>query len=105
MKQWDKFRHHPATVLAHSTHLKGAGSYDLRTGEEGPRVTVTLATGIPEEKCRAHNVGYLDPNEVRPEDWTDHEDEGIAVVPNAGEVLYRIGPKPPEQSAEGLGGR
>jgi len=104
-KQWDKFRHHPATVLAHSTHLKGAGSYDPRTGEEHPRVTVTLATGIPEENCRAHNVGYLDPNEVRPEDWTDRKDEGIAVVPNAGEVLYRVGPKPAEQNTEDSGGR
>ncbi len=100
-KQWDKFRHHPSTVLAHSTHLKGAGSYDARTGEERPRVNVTLATGISKEKCQAHNVGYLDPNEVKLEDWTDREDEGIVVVPNAGEVLYRVGPRPSEQSAEG----
>jgi nickel-dependent lactate racemase len=92
-KQWHRFRQHPATVLAHSTHLKGAGSYDAGTDEEYPRIDVTLATGISEERCRAHNVGYLDPNEVKLEEWVGREEEGVAVVPNAGEVLYRIGPK------------
>lgn len=89
-KQWDRFERYPGTVLAHSTHLKGAGTYDPGTGEERPRVRVTLATGIPEAECLAHNVHYLDPASVDPEEWRDKEDEDILVVPDAGEVLYRL---------------
>ena len=51
VKQWAKFKDAPRSVLAHSTHLKGKGSYDSDTDTETPRITVTLATGIPEERC------------------------------------------------------
>ena len=61
VKQWDRFSHIHWGVLAHSTHLRGAGTYDAATGEERLRVQVTLATAIPEEVCRAANLGYLDP--------------------------------------------
>lgn len=89
-KQWEKFTGYPGTVLAHSTHLKGAGSYDLKSREESPRVQVTLATGISRERCEEHNLGYLDPNEVSLEDWLSEEYEDILVVPKAGEILYRL---------------
>ena len=52
-------------MLAHSTHVKGLGTYDAATGVETPRIQVTLATGIPEERCRRINLGYLDPAGVR----------------------------------------
>ena len=61
VKQWDAFKDVHWGVLAHSTHLRGAGTYDPATGEERLRVDVTLATGIPEEVCRAVNLGYRDP--------------------------------------------
>ena len=64
VKQWDRFKDYPWGVLAHSTHLRGAGTYDPETGVEELRVTVTLATAIPEEVCRAANLGYLDPAAV-----------------------------------------
>ena len=89
-KQWEKFKDVPGTVLAHSTHLKGAGNYDSKTGEERPRVRVTLATGISKERCEQHNLGYLDPAEVNTEEWGEREDEDILLVPKAGEILYRI---------------
>lgn len=89
-KQWESFKHYPGTVLAHSTHLKGAGSYDATTGKEHPRVQVTLATGISEESCVRHNVGYLDPAKVNLAEWREREDEGILLIPRAGEVLYRL---------------
>lgn len=89
-KQWERFKGYPGTVLAHSTHLKGTGTYDAETGEERPRVRVTLATGISEERCKAHNVGYLDPEGVDPEEWRGREDEGVVLVPKAGEFLYRL---------------
>jgi nickel-dependent lactate racemase len=94
-RQWERFRGYPGTVLAHSTHLKGAGTYDPKTGEEHPRVRVTLATGIPEEACRAHNVGYLDPGSVDPDERRGREDGGVLVVPDAGEVPYRLASEKP----------
>jgi hypothetical protein len=59
------------------------------TGEES-RVRVTLATGIPEERCHRLNLGYLDPASVNRREWEGREAEGILVVPKAGELLYRL---------------
>ncbi|MFC7532378.1 lactate racemase domain-containing protein [Actinoplanes sp. GCM10030250] len=87
LKQWDRFSHHHWGVLAHSTHLRGAGTYDPVEGERG-RVTVTLATGIPEEVVRAANLDYLDPASVDLDLLA--ADPGTLVVAQAGEVLYRL---------------
>jgi len=51
---------------------------------------VTLATAIPEAECRAINLGYRDPDSINPDDWRDREEDGLLLVPNAGEVLYRL---------------
>ncbi|MFG1997128.1 lactate racemase domain-containing protein [Actinoplanes sp. NPDC048988] len=83
LKQWDRFKGYHWGVLAHSTHLRGAGTYDPVAGER-LRVTVTLATGIPEDVVRAANLDYLDPASVR------LDDPGAFVVPQAGEVLFRL---------------
>lgn len=91
LKQWDKFGNVPGSVLAHSTHVKGAGSYDATTGVEAPRIRVTLATEITKERCQQVNLGYLDYHEIDPTNWLGREHEGVLVIPNAGEVLYRIG--------------
>ena len=90
LEQWERFKHYPGGVLAHSTHVKGLGCYNATTGEETPRIRVTLATGIPEERCRRINLGYLNPEGVRIEEWMGRENEGILVVPRAGETLYRV---------------
>lgn len=87
-KQWTRFAHYPGGILAHSTHVRGKGTYDAATGLESPRIRVTLATGIPEERCRRINLGYLDPASVDLEDWRKHDD--WLVVPHAGEMLYRL---------------
>ncbi|MFQ5614645.1 MAG: lactate racemase domain-containing protein [Anaerolineae bacterium] len=92
VKQWDRFKHYPGGVLAHSTHLRGQGEYDAETGLERPRIRVTLATGIPRARCERLNLGYLDPATIDPADWADREDEGILLVPKAGEILYRLKP-------------
>ena len=89
VKQWERFKHHPWGVLAHSTHLAGAGEYDPQSGER-PRIRVTLATGISPERCAAHNVGYCDPAMINPAAWAGREEEGILLVPKAGEILYRL---------------
>jgi nickel-dependent lactate racemase len=86
--QWEKFEHIPWGVLAHSTHLRGDGTYIA--GVEEPRIRVTLATGIPRERCEAIGLGFLDPVRVELEEWADREDEGILLVRRAGEQLYRV---------------
>jgi nickel-dependent lactate racemase len=88
LKQWDRFQHVPGGILAHSTHLKGLGTYDAAAGKETPRIRVTLATGIPRERCERLALDYLDPATVDVEAWK--KDPDALVVPRAGEMLYRV---------------
>jgi lactate racemase len=90
LKQWEKFSSVPRGVLAHSTHLRGEGAYDVATGFERDRIRVTLATGISRERCERMNLGYLDPASVKLEEWQARESEGIKLIPRAGETLFRI---------------
>lgn len=92
LKQWDRFKDEPWGVLAHSTHVRGIGTYD--NGVETARIRVTLATAIPEAECRAVNLGYRDPASINPADYQDREAEGILHVPKAGEMLYRLNNAP-----------
>src|SRR5215467_9390617 len=85
---WDRFRDVPGAILAHSTHVKGTGTYDAATGVEHPRIRVTLATGIPEERCRRIDLGYLDPAGIDVAEWEGRDD--VLVVHHAGEKLYRL---------------
>jgi len=86
--QWDQFKDEPWGDLAHSTHLRGQGTWSAEDGERN-RVTVTLATGIPEEVVRSVNLNYLNPADV---DIAAYEaDPDTFVEPHAGEVLYRLG--------------
>ncbi len=89
LKQWERFKDVPGTILAHSTHVKGAGTYDAASGIETPRIQVTLATGISEERCRLVNLGYADYTEIDPQAWKGREQGGLLLVPHAGEMLYR----------------
>ena len=71
------------------TERSGSGTWDAEHGERN-RVTVTLATGIPEEAVRAVNLNYLDPASV---DIAAYEaDLDTFVVPHAGEVLCQLRP-------------
>ena len=88
VKQWDKFKHYPWGVLAHSCHVYGLGSYE--NGKETPRARVTLATGIPPDVCRRINLGYCDPKSINPMDYANREQEGVLLVPKAGEMLYHL---------------
>ena len=88
VKQWDKFSQVSGGVMAHSTHVKGIGKFE--NGKEYPRITVTLATGIPRQTCEKINLGYMDPAKINITEWQDREDEGILYVPKAGEMLYRL---------------
>jgi lactate racemase len=90
LKQWERFKGYPLGVVAHSTHVKGLGTYDAATGVETARIRVTLATGIPESVCREINLAYLDPASIRMDEWRGRESDGVVAVPRAGEILYRL---------------
>jgi nickel-dependent lactate racemase len=92
LTQWDKFKHEPWGILAHSTHVRGIGK--MENGVEKCRIKVTLATGIPEHICKKINMGYRDPKTIREEDFADREAEGILFVPKAGEMLYHLKQQP-----------
>ena len=51
---------------------------------------MTLATSIPKERCAALSLGYRDPATIDVESLMGREDEGILVVPYAGETLFRL---------------
>lgn len=87
LARWDRFQRYPWGVLAHSTHVKGDGTYEA--GVERPRINVVLATGISEQECHSINLGYRNPSDIRVEAFADRESEGILMVPSAGEILYR----------------
>jgi len=88
LEDWDRFKHIPLGVLAHSTHVRGSGV--MENGIEKPNVNVTLASQIPPEDCARLNLGYLDPASINLADWKDREAQGILFVPKAGEILYRL---------------
>jgi nickel-dependent lactate racemase len=71
-KQWDKFKHIPWGTLAHSTHVAGIGTYE--NGEV--------------------NLGYRDPATIDPASYANREDEGVLLVPKAGEMLFHLKDRP-----------
>jgi nickel-dependent lactate racemase len=89
--QWDRFKRFPGGILAHSTHVKGLGTFDGSRGLETPRIRVTLATGIPRERCTRVNLGYLDPTAIDVDREMAESGTDTIVVPRAGELLYRVG--------------
>jgi lactate racemase len=88
LKQWNKFKHYPWGVLAHSTHVRGIGTFE--DGVEKCRVQVTLASGIPEAVCQRINLNYRDPKTIDPERFANREAEGVLLVPKAGEMLFQL---------------
>ena len=88
LEQPGKFPDIPRGVLAHSTHVRGAGI--MVDGIERPRIEVIIASQIPPETCAKINLGYLDPDSIDPEDFKHRESEGILFVAKAGEILHRV---------------
>ncbi len=86
VEQWDRFGGHPKLILAHSTNVKGVGTFV--EGVERPRIQVTLATGIRREVCERINLGYRDYRTIDVDAW--RAAPGTLVVENAGQDLYRL---------------
>ena len=85
--QMDRFKHVPRGVLAHSTHVRGGGTF--AGGKETGRIDVILATSISPTKCQKINLGYMNPDEIKFDNYKGKESTGILLVEHAGEVLYK----------------
>lgn len=97
LKQWKRFDDVPLGVLAHSTHVRGAGWYV--DGIEMPRVRVVLASRISRQRCQSLALEYLDPADVDLAAWqaradAEGPDHDTLFEPYAGELLHRVGPDP-----------
>lgn len=88
LAQPGKYDDVPKAVLAHSAHVKGAGTYV--DGTERPRIRVTLASGISEKRCERLGLGYRDPEKIDLSRYRNREDKGVLLVEDAGEILYRL---------------
>ena len=88
LSRMDQFRDVPRGVLAHSTHVRGLGTF--KNGIERPRIEVILSTSIPEELCRNVNLGYMNPQKLDIDSYRNREGEGILFVDDAGEKLHRL---------------
>ena len=91
------------SIQGHAVGCVGAlraceGWAPTKTGET-PRAEVTLATQIPEAKCRQINLGYRDPATINPEDFANREDEGILLVPTPANACSVWPTHPPGHSA------
>jgi nickel-dependent lactate racemase len=88
LENWERYKHYPLGVLAHSTHLRGAGV--MQSSIERPNLRVTLASQISAHDCARLNLGYLDPASINLAEWQQREEEGLLVVSKAGEMLFRL---------------
>ncbi len=88
LNDWERFKHIPLGVLAHSTHVRGSGV--MENGVERPNIRVTLASKLSAADCARLNLGYLNPAEIDISAWQNREHEGFLYVPRAGEILYRL---------------
>jgi nickel-dependent lactate racemase len=88
VNQWNRFDKYPRGVIAHSTHVRGVGTF--ADGVENCRVRVTLASQVPPDVCELINLDYRDPETIDVESFAGREDEGLLLVRKAGEQLYRL---------------
>jgi len=82
LKDWERYKHIPLRVLAHSTHV--CGTVVMENGVEKPNMKVSLASKTSAEDCSRLNLGYLDPAKIDIHDFEGRLDKGVLVVPRAG---------------------
>ena len=63
LKQWERFKHVPLGVLAHSTHVRGGGTF--AEGIERANASVSLSTQLSAADCEQLALGYVNPAEDR----------------------------------------
>jgi nickel-dependent lactate racemase len=74
-------------VAAHLAHVS-YGSATNAAGDLTPRYRITLASAVTEAACRRVNLGFLDPQSFRLEDY--QMDVDTLVVEDAGRDLYLV---------------
>jgi len=74
-------------AAAHLINVRGPGVFDPGTGKEELAFKITLATAIPEEKCREMGLSYRDPSTIKKEDFTG---SGKLWIEEGGKYLYDI---------------
>jgi nickel-dependent lactate racemase len=84
----DRFDDVPRVVLGDLTLLAGIGTF--RDGVEHRRIHVKIASGISEERCRRMSLEWADPAAYPLSALEGREAEGILVVRDGGEKLYRL---------------
>lgn len=85
--QIERFGETSKSLMAHSSHFRGAGTYSQEKGEVC-RITVTISTGISKARTESMNLRYIDPAEFKLSDYENVP--GTFINHNAGETLYRI---------------
>jgi lactate racemase len=93
LPRMEQFSDVPRGVIAHSTHVRGIGT--VENGVEKARISVVLATGIPEETCKRISLGYMDPRSIDLASYKGKEAQGVLFVEHAGEVLHRLASERP----------
>lgn len=86
VKQWDKFKDLPWGTLAHSTHVRGDGTYE--DGVERCRVQVTIASQLTRQQCEEINLGWADWQAIDLD--AEESNPDTLVVRKAGEQLFRL---------------
>ena len=76
-------------VAAHLTHVVYAGRRN-ENGEIVPRYKITLASQIDAETCRRVQLGFMDYQDFRREDYEN--DSNTLIVEHAGRDLYLVEP-------------
>ncbi len=74
-------------AASHLINVCGPGIFDPDTGEEDLAIKVTLATAIPQDKCRKVGLGYRDPSTIKTKDF---EGRGKLWIKEGGKYLYEL---------------
>ncbi len=74
-------------AAAHLINVCGPGIYNPRSKKEDLDFKVTLATSVPEEKCREVGLSYRDPATIK---RSDFEGPGKLWIEEGGKYLYDI---------------
>ncbi len=92
LAQWERFQNYPGGILAHSTHVKGLGTYDPETGSRDAPHPGDAGHGHLARTLRAHQSRVS--RSIRDRPGRVDGGPGSQVVPHAGERLFRVGAPP-----------
>jgi len=88
LENLESLRDVPKAVLGDLIQLRGTGV--VKNGKEFPRIRVVLASAVSEDECMQMNLEYQDPCSIKVEDYEGRQEQGILVVREAGEQLWKL---------------